>query len=139
MQSTRFALGVHILAVLALRDGEAVPSETIAASINTNPSFVRQILGRLRKAKLVTARLGAGGGAVLARPAGRIRLDEVYRLMEPGPAVALHHSEPSATCPVGRNIRPILSPVLERAEAAQLAELARVTVADLVKQVRKRG
>lgn len=139
MQSTRFALGVHVLVVLAVRDGDPVPSETIAASINTNPSFVRQILSRLREAGLVATRLGSGGGAVIARPASRIRLDEVHRLMERGPTVAVHHSEPSAKCVVGRHIVPLLCEVLDRAESARLGELRKVTIADLARQVLRRG
>jgi len=139
VQSTRFALGVHVLVVLAIHDGEAVSSEKIAGSINTNPSFVRQVLSRLREAELVTTQLGTGGGALLARAASRIRLDEVHEAMESRPTVATHHSEPSAECVVGRHIVPLLCEVLDRADLAHRAELRRVTIADLARQVLKRG
>ncbi len=139
VQNTRFAIGVHILTVLAIEDGEPVSSEKIAASVNTNPSFIRQVMGQLREAKLVTSRLGAGGGAVLSKSAASIRLDQVYRATESKPPVGLHHSEPSKHCVVGRNIRPVLASVLDRAERAVLDELKRKTVADVAGEVERLG
>ncbi|HEU4410592.1 MAG TPA: Rrf2 family transcriptional regulator [Polyangiaceae bacterium] len=137
--SSRFALGTHVLVSLALRADEVVPSETLAASVNTNPAFLRQIIGQLREAGLVRSKLGTGGGSLLARPAASITLDEVYRATETRPVVALHHSEPHRTCLVGRNIVPVLEGVLARAEGALLEELRRVSIAELARQVCKRG
>lgn len=131
MTNTRFALGAHILTALAFREGEVVPSDVFAASVNTSPAFIRQVLTQLRTAGLVRSRLGKGGGSLLARPANRIRLDEVYRATSPLPIVALHRSRPNQRCSVGRNIQPLLSRVLGRAEAALLEELKSVTIADL--------
>lgn len=136
MTSTRFAIGVHILAALAFRKGAVIPSEALAASVNTNPAFIRQVLTELRRAGLVRSRLGKGGGALLARPAERIRLDEVYRATCPQPTVALHRSTPNQNCPVGRSIQPLLSKVLGRAEKALLGELHGVTLAKFAAGIR---
>lgn len=136
--SSRFALGTHVLVSLALK-GETVASDALAASVNTNPAFLRQIIGQLREAGLVRSKLGTGGGSSLARPAASITLDEVYRATEPRPVVALHHSEPHRGCLVGRNIVPVLEGVLGRAEGALFDELRRVSVADLVRLVSERG
>lgn len=108
-----------------------MPSDGFAASVNTSPAFIRQVLTQLRKAGLVRSRLGKGGGTMLARSADLIRLDEVYRATSTLPMVALHRSKPNQDCPVGRSIQPLLSQVLERAEEALLNELRGVTVADL--------
>lgn len=137
MPSTRFAIGTHILAALAFREGEVVPSEAFAASVNTSAAFIRQVLTQLRLAGLVRSRLGKGGGTLLARSADRIRLDEVYRATSSLPIVALHRSKPNQDCPVGRNIQPLLSRVLGRAEKALLRELRSVTVADLAAGLRR--
>ncbi|HEU4536889.1 MAG TPA: Rrf2 family transcriptional regulator, partial [Polyangiaceae bacterium] len=104
--SSRFALGVHVLVALAVR-GEVMASDELAASVNTNPAFLRQLIGRLREAGLVASKLGTGGGSLLARPAETITLDEIYRATEARPLVALHHSEPHRGCLVGRNIVPV--------------------------------
>ena len=132
MRNTRFAIGVHVLVALALREGEPVPSETLADSVNTNAAFIRQVLMQLRRAGLVDSRLGKGGGAILARPAARIRLDAVFRATAPEPTVALHRTKPNQDCPVGRSIQPLLTKVLGRAEGALVRELHRVSVADLL-------
>jgi Rrf2 family protein len=131
MTSTRFAIGVHILTALAFREGEVIPSDQLAASVNTSAAFIRQVLMQLHKAGLVRSQLGKGGGTLLARRPDRIRLDEVYRATCPQPVVALHRSKPDQSCPVGRNIQPLLSKVLGRAEKALLRELREVTVADI--------
>lgn len=137
MTSTRFAIGSHILTALAYRDGEVLPSAAFAASVNTSPAFIRQVLGQLRRAGLVRSRLGKGGGTLLARPAARIRLDEVYRATASQSIVALHRSRPNPDCPVGRGIQPLLSRVLGRGEKALLQELRSVTVADLAAGLRR--
>ena len=45
MTNTRFALAVHVAALLAHADPEPVTSETMAASVQTNPVVVRRVLG----------------------------------------------------------------------------------------------
>jgi Rrf2 family protein len=139
VRSTRFAIGVHILTAIAFREGDAVPSEVLAASVSTNPAFIRQVLMQLRRAGFVDSRLGKGGGTVLARAASSIRLDEVYRATASAPTVSLHRTKPSQECPVGRNIQPLLTKVLGRAESALLKELRRVSLADLVAEIRASG
>lgn len=133
--STRFAVAVHILAVLQLRRGTPVASDRIAASVNTNPVVVRRILSMLKKAGLVSVQLGTGGGALLGRPGAEISLEQVYRAVEEAPLFATHREEPSCECPVGRNILPVLEKSTRRAESALFAELARVDVAQIARQI----
>lgn len=136
MRSTRFAVGVHILTALAFLDGRPVPSQALAVSVGTSAAFIRQVLTQLRRAGFAASRLGKGGGAVLARSARSIRLDDVYRATCSAPTVALHRSRPSQECAVGRHIQPLLTTVLERAERALLGELRHVSVADLATRIR---
>ena len=42
--SCRFAVAVHVLAVLAYKEGEAVTSALLASSVNTNPVVIRRLL-----------------------------------------------------------------------------------------------
>jgi DNA-binding IscR family transcriptional regulator len=42
--SCRFAMAVHVLAVLAYKDGDRVTSELLAHSVNTNPVVIRRLL-----------------------------------------------------------------------------------------------
>ncbi len=139
MTSSRFVVAVHMLTLLEREQGRPVTSAYIAVSVHTNPGVVRRLLAQLGRAGLVKARLGAGGGTVLARPAGRIRLLEVYRAVESGGLFAMHRSPPDQRCPVGRHIQATLTQVIGRAERALERELGDVTLAEVARSVAARA
>lgn len=136
--NSRFAFAVHILTLIAQGEGEPVTSEYIAGSVNTNPSLVRRILTQLTRAGLTTARMGTGGGALLARPADQITLRDVYRAVDDGELFALHRERPNPACPVGRNIQATLETRFDAATRALEAELDRTTIADALTDVEER-
>lgn len=105
--NSRFAISIHMLALLALNQGKSLTSAFISNSVNTNPVFVRRILRALSKAGLVTTQLGVDGGSRLARSPNEITLLAVYQATEPGSLFTLHHSRPNPLCPCGGNIQPI--------------------------------
>jgi Rrf2 family protein len=106
--NSHFALATHVLVALAIKDGTPMSSAALAKSVNTNPAFLRQLLGRLRDAGLVEVTMGPNGGAVLARAATKLSLADVYAAIEPDAPARLHASDPNPACPVGRNIVPLL-------------------------------
>lgn len=133
--NSRFAVAVHTLTLIAQGEGEPVTSEYIAGSVNTNPSLVRRILSQLTRAGLTTSQMGTGGGALLARPADRITLRDVYRAVDGGELFALHREQPNPACPVGRNIQALLETRIDAATRALEAELDRTTIADALTEV----
>ena len=138
--NSHFALATHVLTVLAVHRGEGpLTSAQIARSINTNPAFLRTLLGQLREAGLIEIALGKGGGARLARAAARVTLADVYRAVEKRPAIQLHRCAPDKRCIVGRNILPLLDEVVDDVETAALRRLGDTTVADLAARVLRRG
>lgn len=130
--SSRFAVAVHILTLLAQGRGEPVTSEYIAGSVNTNPSLIRRLLLALQKAGLTTSQLGTGGGALLARPADGITLLDVYRAVEEGEVFGMHREQPNPECPVGRNIQGELQTRFDAATRQMEGELARTTIAQML-------
>jgi Rrf2 family protein len=134
--SSRFAVAVHILTLLETGRGEPLTSEYMAGSVSTNPAVVRRILSMLARAGLTRARLGAGGGTVLARPAEGITLRDVYRAVECDHLFALHHEKPNPKCPVGRNIQAVLERATDAAQNALEKELGERTLADVMAEVR---
>lgn len=132
--STRFAVAVHALAVLA--DADACPhsSEAIAQSITTNAVVIRRILGTLRDAGMVSAQLGSGGGWRLELPADHISLGSVYRCVEDGPLLRLPLREPDANCPIGSGVRAALGEVIDEAEATMLRALDAMTLAEVLQR-----
>jgi Rrf2 family protein len=135
--SSRFAVAVHALSVIALSEEEAVTSDYIARSVKTNPVVVRRLLGHLRRAGLVRVQPGPRGGAWLARPAATILLSDVYRAVEEGQVLGLHKNPPNPKCPIGRNIGSVLSRVFGEAEAALEATLRTRTLAEVVTGVQE--
>ena len=136
--SCRFAMAVHVLAVLAYKQGDRVTSSYLAASVNTNPVIIRRLLLSLQKAKLVDTSKGAGSGSRLERSPARISLAEVYNAVEEEDAFTMPRREPNKRCPVGQCIQDELERVFSSAEKAMLEQLGRKTVADIVNSVRAR-
>lgn len=132
--SSRFAVAVHILTLLAQSDGP-VPSSMIACSVGTNPALIRRMIGALTDAGFVATTMGSTGGATLARPASAIALLEVFRAVETPSMITLHQSAPNPGCMVGREITGALRQVADRAQAAMDATLADITIAGMLEDV----
>lgn len=132
---SRYTVALHILtwmALVAKKRPDPVTSDQIAASVNTNPVFIRRILGQLGKARLVTVQRGAGGGWNLSMDPQDITLLDVYQAVEKKSLFELHHGVPNPSCPVGRGIQPALSQFYGNAESAMKAQLSKASIADLL-------
>ncbi|MDF2725203.1 MAG: Rrf2 family transcriptional regulator [Paenibacillus sp.] len=131
--SSRFSIGVHILALLAITPTEHHTSEWIAGSVGTNPVIIRRVLGQLKKAGVANVKAGSGG-ATLARSLDDISLLDVYRAVDVVEAEALFHmhEQPNPACPVGANIEQVLRLLMIKAQAAMEGVLAEVTMRELV-------
>ncbi len=136
--SSRLVVATHVLAAIALARGTPVSSDVLARSVNTNPAFVRRLLGALAKAGLAESQMGQGGGALLARPAEKISLLDVYRAVDDQNLFALHHGGPNPKCPIGRSITPILEAEIVEAANALERSLAATTIADIAGRIEAR-
>ena len=125
-----FAMAAHVLALLA-RSPDGYPSAHLASSVNTHAVFLRKVVARLVRTGLVDAKEGRDGGYRLARPADRITLADVYRVMRADGPLPLSPAEPNPSCAVGSGMRAALTEVASRAEDQLLRELERHTIADL--------
>jgi len=134
--SCRFSVATHILTLLVFCGPDALTSEFIAGSVNTNPVVVRRLLARLRQARLVKSQGGPGGGWQLLRDPGELTLGEVYAAVEGGTLFPPSASEPNPKCPVGKNIQQALDGVLKDAQRALVATLTRTTLSQLVQDVK---
>ncbi len=131
-RSTRFPVAVHILTVLAAKEGEFVSSDFIARSVATNRVVVRRIISLLHAAKWVTSQAGIHGGAKLEVEPEQVNLLDVYRAVEKGSIFRVHESEPK--CPIACCVKQDLESFLEVAEAAMEEKLAGKTLADMSKR-----
>jgi Rrf2 family protein len=137
-RNSQLAATLHALIHLAENDGP-MTSEQLAHHFDTNPVVVRRTLAGLREADLVTSGGGRGGGWRLARPLEQINLREVYAALgEPelfhiGPRVA------SSPCLVDHAVADAMAGAFDEAEALLLQRLARITLADIAADFRKRA
>jgi Rrf2 family protein len=129
-------MAVHVLAVLAYKEGDRVTSGLLAASINTNPVIVRRLLLSLQRARLVETRKGAGAGSRLSRSPGRINLAEVYRAVEAVEPFASPARKANTACPVGHCIRETLNKVFASAENALERDLEKTTLARVIGMIK---
>jgi Rrf2 family protein len=129
-------MAVHVLAVLAYKEGDRVTSADLAGSVNTNPVIIRRLLLSLQKAKLVETCKGAGAGSRLSRSPRRINMAEVYRSVEDAEPFGTPSRKPSADCPVGQCMIEALDKVFKSAEAAMERDLSKTTLADVMDAVK---
>lgn len=81
--STRTRYGMRAMACLAQHYGEGPVSVREMAEANALPvKYLEQLCGTLKSAGLLKSVRGAGGGYVLARPPGQIRLSEIFEALE---------------------------------------------------------
>lgn len=133
--NSRLTVATHALAWMASHErlgGQWTTSEQIAGSVKTNPVVIRRLMSELGKAGVIESRRGPGAGWRLTRPPERITLAEVDDALGAEPAFAMHRNEPSAICPVAQGIRPALTPVYARVDAAIRRELERTTLAEVL-------
>lgn len=137
--SSRSAVAIHALAMLANRRGGSLTSAEIADSLGSNPVLVRRVLGRLRDAGLVRSTEGRGGGWSLARAPRDITLYDAYTAVEEGQIFSRHTHPPSSACEVGRTIGVLLDDEFRSAERALEEQLGRTTIAGLLQRILASG
>ena len=135
MVNQQFAFAVHIMTALAFSPGEVISSETLAASVNTNPVVVRRLLLALRRARLIDTFTGKHGGARLRKNARQISLVDIYDAIEPRPVVPINERRVLKKCHVSCHMKSIMTHVAESTEDAIRTHLRRTSLADLVRKV----
>ena len=134
LSNTHFSIAVHVLSALAYREGEVLGSDELAATVGTNPSFLRGLIAKLKGAGLVGTQMGKGGGATLLRSAKKITLEDVYLATENQPGFKTHGCCDASPCPVAANMSSLLAQINQCIEKAVASELKRTTIDDLVKK-----
>src|ERR1700675_2755836 len=138
VRSVQFTVAAHIMAALGYFHGEEISSAALADSVNANPSVVRKSLSKLSKAGLVVTNRGKSGATVLARPPRQITLLDIYRASAAPPAFAIHSYPVEKRCPVSCNLKECMSGVLSQAQYSFERSLAKISLADLVRQIREK-
>jgi Rrf2 family protein len=139
VKNVQFTVAAHIMAALGYHHGEEVSSAILANSVNADPTFVRKSLSKLSKAGLVVTKRGKSGASVLARPPRQITLLDIYRASAAPPAFAIHSYPVEKRCPISRHLKGCMSEVLSQAQYSFERSLAKITVADLLGEIREKA
>lgn len=130
MRLTTFTdYGLRMLMRLASEPGRAFSTAELAEEFGLSRNHLAKIMQHLARAGFVETRRGGGGGAVLARPADRIRLGNVIDLLEEGQPLVECFGTNGGDCSIDGQCR--LKARLRSAERAFLADLDRSTLADI--------
>jgi Rrf2 family protein len=139
VRSVQFTVAAHIMAALGYKHGEEISSATLAESVNADPTFVRKSLSKLSKAGLVVTKRGKSGASMLSRSPRQITLLDIYRASAAPPAFAIHSYPVEKRCPVSCHLKECMSALLSQAQMGFERSLAKITLAHLVGQIRRKA
>ena len=132
MTDTRFAVALHILVMIA-ESGESLTSGQLAASVGTNSSYIRKVIGLLQAAKIIEGSQGRAGYALCIAPED-LTLFAIYAATQGVDGVDLFdmHRNPNQECPVGRCIHAGLKPIFTEIESTIETQLSRYTLRTVI-------
>lgn len=130
--SSRLPVAVHILlAIVEFEGKEKTTSTFLSGSVNVNPVIIRNTLGQLKAAGLVTVKAGEGG-ASLAKEPKNITLLDIFDAVEKEEALFHFHENPNPECPVGKNVHAVLDNKLFAIQEVMREKMKSVTLQDLI-------
>ncbi len=135
--SVQFTVAAHLMAALGFFHAKEISSATLAESVNADPTFVRKSLSKLSKAGLIVTTRGKNGASALARSPEQITLLDIYRASAAPPTFAIHNYPVEKRCPISSNIKGCMSSVLKKAQNSFENALDRITLADVVGEIRR--
>jgi len=130
--SSRLPIAVHILlAIVEFEGKEKTTSVFLAGSVNVNPVIIRNTLGQLKAAGLITVKAGEGGSSLAKEPKD-ITLMDIFDAVEKEEALFHFHENPNPECPVGKNVHAVLDNKLLSIQNAMLEQMRSITLQDLI-------
>ncbi|QIH75055.1 transcriptional regulator [Macrococcoides canis] len=133
---TKFSVALHIMVMIS-ESTEVQNSDTLANSVNTNPSYIRKITALLKKAGIIESTQGKSGMSLL-KSSREIDLLEIYQAVHPKEVKLLNvHTDVNPECPVAQNIEAVLNPIFTDAEQQLFQSLKARTLEDVIKQMKE--
>ncbi|SHM37897.1 Rrf2 family protein [Anaerosporobacter mobilis DSM 15930] len=131
MYSTKYAVSIHILSLIALKKGNSITSDYIAESVNTNPALVRRLMSGLKKAGLIQTQTKIGVTGLMKDPE-EISLLEIFKAVEDRQDLFAIHSDTNTACPVGAKIGCVLEHVNEKIQSSFEEELESLHLSNIL-------
>ncbi|WP_299204636.1 Rrf2 family transcriptional regulator [uncultured Tateyamaria sp.] len=129
-RNSRLSLALHTLSHMAGDPSRVRTSADIAEHAGTNPVVVRRVLGRLRKAGLLTSEKGHSGGWRLAQAPEDITLADVYLALDER-LVTGGDSDEAPACSVEKALHKRVTGVLEDVEQRLIQRLSETSISEV--------
>lgn len=130
--SSRLPIAVHILlAIVEFEGKEKTTSVFLAGTVNVNPVIIRNTLGQLKAAGLVSVKAGEGGSSLAKEPKD-ITLADIFDAVEKEEELFHFHENPNPDCPVGKNVHAVLDSRLFDIQEAMRQQMKSITLQDLI-------
>lgn len=131
MYSTKYAVSIHILSLIASKKEKSITSDYIAESVNTNPALVRRLMSDLKKAGLIRTQTKIGVTGLLKAPE-EISLLEILKAVEERQELFAIHSDTDKTCPVGARIGCVLEHINGKVQSRFEEELESLHLSNIL-------
>lgn len=133
-------VALHALVHLDRHGVAPMTSEALAGCLSSNPVVVRRTLGEMRRAGILRAARGHGGGWTLAFPAASITVRDVCAALGESIVGVMEIADPEHPgCAVVGSLTDSLGGVLDEVRAMLDDRLGRITLADLTADVSNRA
>lgn len=126
----RTNIAIRLLMYCAAHQDRLVTKSEIAECCNVSENHLAQVINQLSQLNFLRTQRGRNGGMSLAREAGRIRIGEVFRLIEGTLPLAECFADADNTCPLVKACR--LKLALADAAQAFYASLDEITLDSLI-------
>lgn len=131
---TKFSTAIHSL-ILINESKDLLSSEEIAKRVGVNSSYIRKVLGMLRKSGIIDSQRGICGFNIVTNPK-ELSLYEIYRAVNKELHIFDIHQNANDECIVGKHIKPTLESLFSGFEDKLKDELSNKTLNDCIEQMR---
>ena len=135
-RDSRLSVALHSLLHMSELEG-MVTSEKLASLMVSSSVVFRRTMGGLRKAGIVRAEKGHGGGWQLARTLDQITLGDVYEALSVPTPFNIGPRDESPGCLVEQAVNRAIGHALDEAEARLMIQLRAVSLADLASDIQR--
>lgn len=132
--SYKLSDAIHLLSYLEIFKDDDLSSKTIASSIESNPSLVRQLMSDLRKAKLIDTKKGKATPH-LTKDAKDISLYDIYQAIDMDHQLLHIDPQTNPRCVVGANIQDSLSHFYNEIQDFAYMRMRQITLADVINNI----
>jgi len=139
MIDVRFPTALQMMLSLALAQAEGVErlsSTQLAEGVDSNPTFIRRLLGPLIQAGLVHSTMGRDGGVSLSADAAAITLGDIYKAIMGDKRLWTGRGDIPHRCLVSCNVERFFRTLADEVDESVSRVLGGRTLADALLELR---